>query len=141
MKHKRSQASIEYLIIFGTLLIFLITIIYYFIQIVPEDIKVKQATDAVNKIARAIDTVHAVGPESRRIIYVHVPKGTNSINITPFPNGVGGEISLTMSYKGKQVNFLSITNANVMGNIPQGKTLYKLRVQTMGDRVVNITSQ
>ncbi|MBW2985448.1 hypothetical protein KY313_02220 [Candidatus Woesearchaeota archaeon] len=141
MKQKRSQASIEYLIIFGTLLIFLITIIYYFIQTVPEEIKVKQATDAVNKIARAVDTVHAVGPGSRRIIYVHVPRGTQYINLTTFTDGVGGEISLKMDYGGRPVTFLAITNANITGSIPPGKILYKLLIQTTGDRVVNITSQ
>ena len=141
MKNKRAQVSVEYLIIFGTLLAFLIVIVFYFMQVVPEEIKVKQATDAVNKIARSIDTIHSVGPGARRIIYVVVPEGTNYINLTPFPSKIGGEISLTMSYKGNTVTFLAVTTANITGSIPPGKTLYKLLIQTTEERIVNITSQ
>lgn len=141
MKNKKSQVSIEYFIIFGTLLFFLILIVSYFIIVVPEEIKVKQATDAVNKIARSIDTVYSVGPGARRIIYVTIPPGTTYINLTPFKNRIGAEISLTMNYSGNQVKFLAITHANVTGHIPTGKTLYKLILQTTEERIVNITAQ
>ena len=110
-------------------------------EAVPEEIKVKQATDAVNKIARSIDTVHSVGPGARRTIYLFVPQGTNSINLTSFTDKVGAEIVLTMNYKGNPVKFFAITNANIIGHIPPGKTLYKLLMQTTEERVVNITSK
>jgi uncharacterized protein (UPF0333 family) len=141
MKFKRAQTSIEYFILFGTLLFFLMIIIGYFIQMVPEEISFNQATATVNKIARAVETIHSVGPGARRIIYVNVPPGTQYINITPISEGTKGEISLTMNYKGEQMDFFAVTSANITGNIPPGKIFYKLLIQTTEDWIVNITSQ
>ena len=122
----------------GVLLIFLVLITFYFIRVVPEEIKFKQATNSVNKIAKTIDTVYSVGPGAKRVIYVSIPKGTKYINLTPFQNKVGGEISLGINYEGRSINIIATTNANITGNISTGKTLYRLLIQTREDRVVEI---
>lgn len=141
MKHKKSQVSVEYIIIFSALLFVLFLIIFYFIKTIPEELKLKQATDSVNKLARTIDSVYAVGPGARRIIYINLPIGTQYLNLTPFPDKLGGEISLGLNYQGKIMDIIAITNANITGIIPPGKTLYKLKIQTTENRIVNVTSQ
>ena len=140
MKIKKAQISIEYFMIFTILLVFLILIVFYFISAVPEEIKIRQATDSVNKIARTIDTVYAIGPGARRVIYVSIPSGTEYINLTPFPNKIGGEIALGLTYEGRLINIIATTNANITGEIHPGKTQYKLYIQTKEDRVVRIST-
>ena len=140
MKQKKSQVSVEYFIIFGTLLVFLVSTVSYFMQTVPEEIRVKQATDVVNKISKVADTVYVVGPGTERFIYVYVPSGVQSITFANFPDSVGGEISLSLSYEGRTIELIAITKGNIMGHIDTGKTLYKLHIQTTEERIVNITS-
>ena len=141
MKNKISQISVEYLIIFGILLISLVVIVLYFIQTVPEEIKLKQANDAVNKIVKTIDTVYSIGPGARRIIYVNFPSGVDHVNITSFPGKTGGEVSLKLTYRGNLIDIIAVTKANITGEIPPGTIGYKLYIETTEDRFVNITSQ
>jgi uncharacterized protein (UPF0333 family) len=142
MKNKISQVSVEYLLIFGIFFIFLIIIISYFVQTVPEEIRLKQATDSIGKITKTIETVYSVGPGTKRIIYVNIPKGTQYINLTPFQNNIGGEISLGLNYKGKLIDLIATINANIIEkDIVPIKTLYKLFIETTEDWKVNITLQ
>ena len=144
MKLKKSQASIEYIIIFGTLLFFLIMVVYFFMQEIPSEISLKRATDTVVKIAKSADTVYTIGPGAKRVIYVSIPEGARFVNITSFQDSVGGEITLRFNHKGKEIDIMAVTQSEIIEKSlfnNKQKRLYKLLFETTEQGLVNITSQ
>ncbi|MBL7050895.1 hypothetical protein ISS04_01900 [Candidatus Woesearchaeota archaeon] len=144
-KKRRAQVSVEYFIIFGTLLIFLMFIVYYFMTTIPPDLQMKQAVSAVNKISKVADTVYSLSPGSKRIVYVFFPSAVSSVSFVQFPSSTGSEIVINMSHEGRVVDIFAMTKGNVTGEIPfsggQKKNLHKLFIEKTETGVINITSR
>lgn len=143
-KKRKAQVSIEYFIIFGTLLIFLMFIVYYFMTTIPPDIQMKQAVSAVNKMSKAADAVYSLSPGSKRIVYVFFPSAVSSVSFVPFPSSTGSEIVLNISHEGRVVDIFAMTKGNVTGEIPFGagqkKNLHKLFIEKRENNLVTIIS-
>ena len=66
MDEKRAQASLEYVIVVGILLVLLIPLFYYLTYTSSESVKNSQAEDAVKSLASAANEVYSLSPGSKR---------------------------------------------------------------------------
>jgi uncharacterized protein (UPF0333 family) len=81
MNAKRGQAAIEYVALVGTLLIFLIPVVYYALNESSYQLKVSQLDNAVRRVSRAIDSVYAIGPGAQEIVIITLPQGIESAEV------------------------------------------------------------
>ena len=78
---KRGQASVEYLILVGVMLAFLIPLFYYALTEISSNLKTSQAENAISMLAGKIDNVYSLGPGNREKVKITIPKGTVSLDI------------------------------------------------------------
>ena len=78
---KRGQASFEYVILVGTLLVILIPLFYYAINQSTETIKLEQAEDTVYSLTKAADEIYSLGPGSKKYVWITIPGGVQSTQI------------------------------------------------------------
>ena len=77
----KAQAALEYVMLIGAVLLIIISISYYATQESTRNIQMNRANDAVNTLAKAADSVYALGPGSQQYIEVNFPGSINSIII------------------------------------------------------------
>jgi uncharacterized protein (UPF0333 family) len=131
MKSKsRGQASLEYIGIVGIVLVLLIPLFFYAVNKSSENIKLNQASDTVNTIAKAADEVYTLGPETKKFVWINIPGGVSSTTISI------NEVTLSL---GKQ-NFVSdinaFTTAPMIGSFPKDKGTYKISIMHLESGVV-----
>ena len=103
----KAQASIEYLIIIGLVLLITIPLFQYGLSKSTESIRYQQAADAVNVIARTADEVHSQGIGSKDSVFVTTPSGINEVIVN------GKTITLRLSISGGNSDFIGISRANL----------------------------
>lgn len=129
---RRGQAGIEYVIMIGILLIFLIPIIYYSLNEANVNIKLTQLENAVRRVVKAADSVHALGPGSSQVVVVTLPKGIQSATI------YDKEILLKVSMFGGVSDVHYPSKANLTGTFPTGEGTYNIVLSSKRDGVVFI---
>src|SRR3989344_2461377 len=70
---RRGQAGIEYVILVGLMLIFLIPIIHYALNEATLNVKINQIDTTVRRIAKASDAVFSLGRGAREVVTVTLP--------------------------------------------------------------------
>jgi uncharacterized protein (UPF0333 family) len=128
--HRKAQASLEYIVIVGVVLILLIPLFYYVSNASAENIKIAQIEDAVNSLAKAADDVYALSPGTKKYVWVSIPGGVEG----KFLNA--SEIVLTIGGS----DIVAITKATVVGEIPTDKGTHKVPVELLDSGVVRIGS-
>ena len=78
----KAQAALEYVFLIGAVLLIIISISYYATQESTRTIQMNQANDAVNTLAKAADSVYALGPGSQKYIEINMPSGVDTISIS-----------------------------------------------------------
>jgi hypothetical protein len=96
-------------------------------------IKISQLENAVRRVSKAADAVHAFGPGAQDIVTITLPQGVESVaignNSISFKAGVLGGIS----------DFDMQTAANVTGSMPLGPGTFRIQILYLADGVVNIS--
>lgn len=129
---QKSQASLEYVILVGILLVMLIPLIYFSFEKTSENVKLTLAEDVVKSLAKAADDVYALSPGTKKQVIVTVPSGVKGSLIN------SSEISLTLSIFGQTTDIMSVTKATVIGYIPVEKGTYRIPVELLDSGVVQI---
>ena len=132
---KRGQAGIEYVILIGILLVFLIPTIYYSLNEANNNVKLTQLESSVRRLVKAADSVHAIGPGAIEIITVTLPSGIQKVNIS------GTEILLEVSMFGGVSDVHFPSKVQLVGNLPTKEGSYNIRVESQRSGKVNITQR
>ncbi len=135
----RSQVAMEYIILIGVLLILLIPILYYALSSSNESARLNQANDAVVSLAKAADTVYALGPGNRNYVWVNIPSGSEMAI-----DGANKLVLIKLSIYGSQSDIYQTTKGTLeAGSIggtaiqstptPIGKGTYRVKVEYKDD--------
>ena len=135
MLGKRGQASLEYAIIVGILMVILIPLFYYALHRSSETVKSSQAEDAVNSLAAAADEVYSLSPGTKKYVWINIPAGVTSAQIQN-----ATEISLRLGVYDQTGDIVSITKAPIVGTIPTAKGTYRIAVELLDSGIVQIGS-
>ena len=129
----KAQSSIEYIILVGLILAALIPLVYYATTKSSNEIRINQADQTVQTIAKAADNVYTAGPGNREYIRVVLPSGINYFNIT------GRNVILSIGIYGaaSQVHARSIATLTNTSILPNEQGVYNLIVR-MTDKGVEI---
>ncbi len=130
----KAQAALEYVIIAGAILVVVISLFYYASNKAKDDIKLNQAQDAVNAVAKTADNVYSLGPGSRDYVWVTIPESVSFSDVDQ-DNKL---ILLKLNIFGGSSDIYSNTISNVTGSIPYRKGTYLIQVQMLSDGVVYI---
>ena len=130
---KKGQAGIEYVILIGVLLLFLIPTVYYSLNEANRSVKINQLENSVRRRVKAADAVHAVGPGTIEVVTIALPEGiiNATVNIT--------EIYLQVSMFGGITDVHYSSHLNMTGELPNIEGTYSMRVESLRSGVVNIT--
>lgn len=129
---KRSQAGIEYIILVGILLLFLIPSIHYAMSEATLSIKINQLDNAVRRIAKSVNAVHAIGPGSQEIVTITLPGGVTGFNVT------GTEILYQTTLFAGTSDFHYPVTAVVNGTLPYQAGTYRIHVIAQEGNLVNV---
>ncbi|MEK6840109.1 MAG: hypothetical protein AABX72_04140 [Nanoarchaeota archaeon] len=133
MRKKRGQAAIEYVILVGTLMVFLIPVVYYALNESSYRVKMNQIDNAVKRVAKVADVVYALGPGAQDVVVVTIPYGVLS-------SGVGNySINLKVSALGGNSDYGFKTVGNVTGSLPILPGTYRILIKHLADNVVNVS--
>ncbi|MEK6903064.1 MAG: hypothetical protein AABW64_00260 [Nanoarchaeota archaeon] len=130
---KKGQAGIEYVILLGILLLFLIPTIYYSLNEANRSVKINQLENSVRRLVKAADAVHAVGPGTIEVVTITLPEGiiAATVNIT--------EVYLQVSMFGGITDVHYSSHVNMTGELPNIEGTYSVKVESLRSGVVNIT--
>jgi hypothetical protein len=131
---KQGQASIEYLMVVGIVLIIVFVLFYFVFFKSSENIKLVQAEDFVTSLVQGADEVYSLAPGTKKTIWVNLPGGVQSAII--YPN----EISLTISVSGGTSDIVAISRAPLVGTLPSGKGTHRISVEHLPNGVVLVGS-
>jgi len=131
---KRGQASVEYLILVGVMLAFIIPIFYYSLTEISNSLRINQAESAVNLIAGKIDNVYTLGSGNRETVKITLPKGTVSLGIIE-----NKSIELKLLIFGNQTEIFKNTKANnIIGSFPIEPGVYHLQIEGLDNGDVKV---
>lgn len=128
----KGQASLEYIIIVGALLVILIPLFYYAANTSSESIKLSQAEDVVETLGRAADDVYLLSPGTKKYVWVSLPGSVQGVQLN------GTEIALTFNIYGKTSDVTTTTKAPLTGQIPLRKGTYRIAVEHLDSGIVLI---
>jgi len=136
----KGQAAIEYFTIISVALLILIPLVAYLNQLLigyRDDVRLTQASEAVNKIGENVDWVFAQGPPAKRTIRVYIPDGIESITY-PNDDTINFRIKTSAGYS----DVYYVTNARLENcNIPTNSGYYYLAIEAFSDHVeINVVS-
>lgn len=129
---KRGQVSIEYIMIIGLLLLVTIPLFVYAFVEVKRNVQMNHAEDAVSTLANAANTVYALGPGSKKYVWITTPGGITQTHVE------GNEISMKMYIFGGESDVFASTKPTVIGSIPTGQGAHRVAVESLGSGVVRI---
>ena len=129
---ERSQVSMEYVMIIGLLILITIPLFVYSFVEVKRNIQMNYASDAINTIANAADTVYSLGPGSKKYVRVMIPGGV----IQTLVNDT--EISMILRIYGGESDVFEETKQTVIGSIPADEGSHRIAVESLSSGVVRI---
>ena len=140
MRKKRGQASIEYVILIGLLLFFLIPIVHYSFLETNNALKASQLDSFISRLSKAVDAVHSIGPGTKEIVVVTLPKGVIE---SKFHNGENfgdtNEIVLKVEFYGGISDVHASVKPFLYGELPINAGTYHLKVSSINETGVNIS--
>ncbi len=129
---KRGQAGIEYVIMVGLLLFFLVPILSYSVTEANLNIRINQIENAMGRVTRAANTVYGLGPGSMQVVTITVPSGIISSSIQ------GKEVVYVVSMFGKTSDVYYPTKIIVNGTMPTKPGTYRIAIRTLDTGLVDI---
>ena len=110
---KKGQTSLEQLIITGIGLTFIALIFYLSINMANDNVRVSQAKDSVDKLAKSADYVYSLGPGSKDTVRVTLPQGMRFLNTSD------NHIHMRVSLSSGDADVFANTKGALIGSIPQ----------------------
>lgn len=110
---RKGQSSLEQLIIVSIGLTFIAAIFYLALNMSNDNIRISQAQDMVEKLAKSADYVYSLGPGSKDVIDVFVPEGIVFTNISNHTIHV--RLSLSSGYS----DVYADTKPSLTGELPR----------------------
>lgn len=131
----KGQASLEQLMVTAVGLTFVGIIFFFAMTSASDTVRIAQARDAVEKIARSADLVYVLGPGSKTSIDVLMPDGVTSTSIS------GRMVLITVSTSSGKNDIFSSPRQNVSGSLTSrsGRQTVTLTVNSSGAVVINST--
>lgn len=128
----RGQVSLEYVFLVGIVLLITIPLFFYGVSEANNKVRMNQADDAVSSITNAADTVYALGPGSRKYVWVSIPSGVTSTYVN------GSNIAMYINIFGGNSEVHKSSKAVLVGSLPNGKGTYRIGVEALEAGVVRI---
>ncbi len=128
---KRSQISMEYVVILGFAMIAIIIILgiaLFYSSSIKDRIKTIQVNNFGNKIISTAESVYYYGEPSKATIFVYLPEGVK--NITLFENNI---FISTEIYSGLEKRYF-LSNVPIEGNITISPGIKKIVVKAEGNK-------
>lgn len=131
----KAQASMEYIILIGLILAALIPLIYYATTKSSNEIRINQADQTVQTIAKAADNVYTAGPGNREYIQIVIPSGVSNFTV------VDRDIRIVLGIYGSNSDVHARSIASIVNKtpLPNGQGTYNMRV-IMTEREVQLFS-
>lgn len=130
----KAQSSIEYLIVVGFALAILTPLFYLSLTYSSDSFMVSQASQAVESVAKAVDYVYTLGPNSKASVTVFLP---HSINRTLVGNRT---ILVIVSTSAGNADAFANVKANVSGSLPRLQGRYLVTVNYTDQGFVNVSA-
>ena len=132
MKIKKSQVSVEYMMIIGFVAIItipLIIIYHTFTQDSSDEINLVQIQQIAKKIVDAAESVYYLGEPSQTTLRVNIPNNIIRANLSNY------ELVFTMKTKAGKADIVQSSAVNLTGSLPTNKSTYKITVKAKSDYV------
>ncbi len=137
--NKKSQTSVEYIIVLGmalTVLVIMLTMGQEKYQNFRDEVRVSKVKATLKDISNSVDFVYEQGKGARTRIYVTFPMAA-AINLTTNANGTG-IIEGTVYVRGTPSSFFQFVDANLTGSLPTTSGGFCIDVECLGE-FVNVT--
>lgn len=126
------QSSIEYLIMFGFVLVVLIPVWFYAnsnINSTNERLQKAYAQNAIERLSTAADMAYVQGSPAKITVRVRMPAGIDAITIKKH------EISMRMLTPAGYTDIYGLTAAPLNGSLPEGEGFYTISLTAMAGYV------
>jgi hypothetical protein len=130
-KARKSQAGLEYILIFAFLLAILTPIFIYAISISSISMRTTQSRTAVQTIATAANNLYKLGG-GKTTIAVNIPSGVESYLVE------NKTIKLRLRIGDDYGDAFAVTDANVTGQIPITEGVHNIPVEMLSDGTIQI---
>ncbi len=130
---KKSQSSVEYMMILGFALIAIMILfmvsIFYSGQ-ANDQLLINQVDQIAKKIRDSSESIYYLGQPSKTTIKVYMPDGIKQINIAQ------KELVFTVTTKKGDTNIVYLSRVNLSGSIPITPGIKYLTIESKGDYVL-----
>ena len=116
----------------GFALLVALPLFYYAITESSNNIRLNQAEDAVNTIAKAADSVYSLGPGTKKYVNVIIPGGVEQSFID------GNAIKLKVSIFGNVADIYARSKASLIGTAPLVRGSHRISVEALESGYVQI---
>ena len=131
----KAQAATEYIILLGIILVTLIPLVSYATYKTTSSIRINQAEDTVQLIAKTANNLYTLGPGNQDYISFNIPSGTNFLKIQN-ENDVVLNMTIFGSYSTVHSRSKAkIVNITVLPN-QQGTYHLTLKVSDIGEVLI-----
>ena len=129
---RRGQAGIEYVILVGLLLFFMIPIVNYALNEANYNIKVNQLDTTIRRVAKAANTVFSLGKGATEIVTITIPQGILSVSVN------GHTLSYTVTLPGGVSDVEHVTKPQIQGSLPTLPGTYTIIITMLETNNVSI---
>lgn len=130
---KKGQVATEYMILIGIAFFILIPIFYYSLTSSSQSIRMNEASNFVDIIAKTSDVVYAMGPGSQDYIEVSMPGGVESVSFS------GKEINLRVKIYGNISDVYANSKADLIGNISTSSGIKHIYIKSLDNGTIEVT--
>ena len=130
---KRGQAAVEYVILTGVLLIFLVPVIQFSLMQTLAELRLSQLDDSFTRVTKSVDAVGALSIGAQETVVITTPSGIESITLS----GQAIEVHISMGGAEQEMGYL--TSIPMTGDIPITAGTYHLKVKKETNQLVNVT--
>ncbi|MBI2651615.1 hypothetical protein HYX01_04035 [Candidatus Woesearchaeota archaeon] len=132
-KIKKSQVSVEYMLLIGFVTVItvpLIIIYHSFIQESNDDITSAQLNQIAGKIVDAAESVYYLGEPSQTTLKANIPDNVVAVNLS-----AGYELAFKIRTKAGNNDITRNSAVNITGSLPKNKGLYTITVKAKSNYV------
>lgn len=129
----KSQAALEYMLIVGIVLAFLVPLILYVFQQAEISTRMQQAEVAVNTIAMAADNLYAQGPGAKSTINVFLPNGYGGGNIS------NRTVIIKVFLISGSTDIVAVSKANLTGSLPKEPGYKQITLELLSNGMINVS--
>ena len=128
----KAQASTEYLMMIGVVLLIIIPLLFYGLKESREGIQLNQAEDTVATIANAVDTVYSIGPGAKKLVWVNIPGGVEGASLE------NKDVLFKVRVYGNTADIFSSTKALLAGSLPIDAGPHRISIEMLDSGYVQI---